>query len=117
MVVDDEPDILEVVKLILARQNLTVDTFTSPFDALEKIKKVHFNVVLTDVRMPLLNGIDLSREIKRIRPLFRVLFMSAFETSVTMAVAGAAENEILSKPFTAGQLQKFLSPNVPELHA
>jgi DNA-binding response OmpR family regulator len=34
MAIDDEPDILEVIKLILARSNVKVDTFTSPFDAL-----------------------------------------------------------------------------------
>lgn len=115
MAVDDEPDILEVIKLILARLNLKVDSFTSPFDALEKLKQEPYSVVLTDIRMPLLNGIELSREIKKVRPETRVLFMSAFETPLTMANAGVKEIDIISKPFSMGQLRKFLEPNVPEL--
>jgi two-component system, NtrC family, response regulator AtoC len=115
MAVDDEPDILEVVKLLLARLNVWTDTFTSPFDALEKIRKEPYDVVLTDIRMPLLNGIELSREIKKVRPETHVLFMSAFETPLTMAYANAKESDIISKPFTAGQLVKFLSPRISEL--
>lgn len=115
MAVDDEPDILEVIKLILARLNVQVETFTSPFDALEKIRKEPYDIVLTDVRMPLLNGIELAREIKKVRPNTRVLFMSAFETSLTMANAGVKENDIIGKPFDMRRLKKFLEPNVPEL--
>ena len=115
MVVDDEPDILEIIKLILDRLNLKIDTFTSPHDALEKIKKERYGVVLTDVRMPLLNGTELAREIKKIRPETHVLFMSAFETAVTMVAAGVTRDEIIGKPFSSRQLQEFLAPNVPEL--
>jgi two-component system, NtrC family, response regulator AtoC len=115
MVVDDEPDILEAIKLILDRLNLKIDTFTSPLDALEKIKKERYDVVLTDVRMPLLNGIELAREIKKVRPETNVLFMSAFETAGTMAAASVTKDEIIGKPFSSSQLQKFLAPDVPEL--
>jgi DNA-binding NtrC family response regulator len=115
IVVDDEPDILEVIKLILARLDLKVSTYTSPFDVLEKIKKEHYDLVLTDIRMPLLNGIELAREIKKVRPQTRVLFMSAFETPLTVANAGVRENDIIAKPFSMDQLRKFLEPNVPEL--
>lgn len=115
MAVDDEPDILEVIKLILARHDLKVDTFTSPFDALEKLRKEHYDLVLSDIRMPLLNGIELAREIRKVRPETHVLFMSAFETAVTMANAGVKEDGIIKKPFSISQLKKFLEPNVPEL--
>jgi len=115
MAVDDEPDILEVIRLILARLDLKVDPFTSPYDALERLKKEPYDVVLTDIRMPLLNGIELAREIKKVRPQTRVLFMSAFETPLTIANAGVKENDIIAKPFSIVQLKKFLELNVPEL--
>jgi DNA-binding response OmpR family regulator len=67
--------------------------------------------------MPLLTGIELSREIRKVRPGTRVLFMSAFETSLTMANVGVKENDIIGKPFNMRQLKKFLEPSVPELRA
>ena len=115
LIVDDEPDILEIIKLILDRFNLKVDAFVDPYDALVKLKQEPYDIVLTDVRMPLLNGIELAKEIKKIRPETRVLFMSAFETTVTMAAASVTKDEIIGKPFNSSQLQKFLAPNVPEL--
>ena len=81
LVVDDEPDIVHVLKLGLQQNGFLVDAFTNPEEALQSLKSnaEAYCLVLSDVRMPGLSGIQLAKRVKEINPNVKVVLMTAFE--------------------------------------
>src|SRR5438105_163270 len=79
LVVDDEPDIANVIKKGLEASGFMVDAFTDPATALSHFKPDYYNLMIFDIRMPQLNGFQLYRQIKKMDPKAKVCFMTAFE--------------------------------------
>ena len=83
MVVDDERDILSIVKRGLESKNrFQVETFIDAESALESLKENagdYYDLVLTDIRMPKINGFELYRRIKESNPHMKIVFITAFE--------------------------------------
>jgi len=90
MVVDDEKDILRVIKRDLGsgrnnnnyETNFLVDAFSSSelaLDAIEHHPANYYDLVLTDIRMPKMNGFELYRRIKEKNPSMKIAFITAFE--------------------------------------
>jgi DNA-binding NtrC family response regulator len=81
LVVDDEYDIVEVLKLGLLKNRFLVDAFTDPEEALQSFKSnaKDYCLVLSDIRMPGLSGIQLAKRVKEINPNVKVVLMTAFE--------------------------------------
>lgn len=65
LLVDDDRDILEVIRLDLEDdRNNTVETSPTAADAIEKVKNTRFDVIISDWRMPGMNGTDLIRKLR-----------------------------------------------------
>ena len=79
MVVDDEPDIVTVTKKGLEIKGFIVDGFTDPQAALGQFKPDYYDLVITDVRMPEMNGFQFYREIRKKDEKVKVAFMTAFD--------------------------------------
>jgi YesN/AraC family two-component response regulator len=90
MVVDDEKDILRVIKRDLEsgrnnnnyETNFLVDAFSNSelaLDAIEHHPANYYDLVLTDIRMPKMNGFELYRRIKEKNPSMKIAFITAFE--------------------------------------
>jgi CheY-like chemotaxis protein len=81
MVVDDEADIIDLLKTSLGRLGYSVFGFTSPSVALEDFQRdaAKYSLVISDIRMPVMNGYELVKKILNIQPETKVLLMSAFE--------------------------------------
>jgi DNA-binding NtrC family response regulator len=81
LVIDDDSDILHVLKLGLQKNRLLVNAFTNPEDALQRFKSdaESYCLLLSDVRMPALSGIQLSKKVKEINPAVKTVLMTAFE--------------------------------------
>jgi DNA-binding NtrC family response regulator len=79
MVVDDEPDVAATIKMGLEREGFIVDTFTEPQTALDHFKPDYYAMVITDIRMPVMSGFELYRELKKKDEKIKVAFMTAFE--------------------------------------
>ena len=81
LVVDDDPDIVQVLKMGLVKNGFMVETFTNPQQALQGFSSdaESYCLVLSDIRMPSLSGIQLSRKLKAINPNVKVILMTAFE--------------------------------------
>lgn len=105
MVVDDEVDLLRVVELSLKRCGFEVETFTNPYRALEYFKNNDsaFSLVLTDIRMPGMSGIELAKEIARLNPNIKIMLMTAYEFDDSFALQSGLtmirHEDILKKPF------------------
>ena len=85
MVVDDEKDILRIIKRDLEANNnntFRVDTFHSSelaLQAFDSHPKDYYDLILTDIRMPKINGFELYRRIKEKNPSMKIAFITAFE--------------------------------------
>lgn len=85
LLVDDEKDIVTVLMASLQKNGYEVDGFSDPRAALANFKKDHYDLVLLDIKMPGMNGFELSRELAKIDDKIRIGFMSAFEISLDEA--------------------------------
>ena len=84
MVVDDEPDALFTYKCLLSVEGYNVEAFTDPQEALKHFVQLpdpssHHQLVLLDIRMPRLNGLQLFYRIKAISPNTKIMFCSALD--------------------------------------
>src|ERR671922_290869 len=99
MVVDDDPTAYQLLREVLAQEGYEVETAGSGREALEKAGTILFDVVLLDVRLPDLNGIEVLRELKPLSPETVVIMMTAFgsiETAIESIQEGAYD--YISKP-------------------
>jgi DNA-binding response OmpR family regulator len=79
IVVEDEPDIATLVKKALEAKGFDVDVFTDSRRALDHFKPNYYAMLITDIRMPGMNGFELYRQVKKIDEKINVAFMTAFE--------------------------------------
>jgi DNA-binding response OmpR family regulator len=79
LLVDDEPDIIEILKIGLEDNGFKVDAFTDPELALSSFKSGAYDLLLLDVRMPKLNGFELYEQIKKIDNKAKVCYITAYE--------------------------------------
>jgi DNA-binding NtrC family response regulator len=81
LIVDDDPDIVQVLKRGLQKNSFLVNAFTNPEEALQSFKSdaESYCLVLSDVRMPVLSGIQLAKKVKEASPSVKVILMTSFE--------------------------------------
>jgi DNA-binding NtrC family response regulator len=87
LVVDDENDFLEMTVKRINKKDIQCEGAMSGYDAIEKIKKENFDVVLLDVKMPGMDGVETLREIKRLKPLIEVVMLTG-HASVESGIEG-----------------------------
>jgi DNA-binding response OmpR family regulator len=111
MVVDDEPDILLTYKTYLDSAGYNVDSFTDPTEALMHFANIDlntYNLVIMDIRMPNLNGLQLYYRLEAINPKIKILFVSALDAAQEMIsiLPDIGLNDVIRKPVDNDQ---FLS--------
>ncbi len=79
MIVDDEEDIMMVLKRGLEKHGFRISAFTDPLLALSNFKKDLYDLVLLDIKMPKMDGLELYQNIQKIDNNVKVCFMTAFE--------------------------------------
>jgi two-component system phosphate regulon response regulator PhoB len=107
LIVDDDPDIREVVAAMLEAVGLTVIAAASAEDALLRVRAEPFDMLLLDWNLPKMTGIDLCRLIRREPGLMKVpvLFLTANASSQDMVDAFACgADDYVVKPFRAPEL-------------
>lgn len=100
LVVDDEEDILNILKFLLEKEGYGVDTAPNGEEALKKIEKDYYDVVLTDLRMPGIDGMTVLEKTKELRPSTEVVIMTVYasiESAVEAIKKGASD--YIVKPF------------------
>ena len=81
LILDDEFDITSIFTLALEQQGYHVIGFTEPLLALDHFQKNsdRYRLVISDLRMPVMNGYQFVKKVKEIKPQVKVFFISAFE--------------------------------------
>ncbi len=106
LVVDDEKQICQNVEKILSKNNYEIVQATSAKEALEKMAKESFSLLISDIVMPEMNGLKLLQLVKKEWPLTKAVMMTAYastETAVKAIRLGALD--YLTKPFTPDELR------------
>lgn len=99
LLVDDEPDILELLALTLERMNIVSHTASTLKGALDNLKKNSYQLCLTDMRLPDGDGIELVRHVQKNRPNMPIAVITAYgslEAAIQALKAGAFD--FVSKP-------------------
>ena len=79
MLVDDEPDIIHSVEMILEDNGFVVDSYTDPTLALSNFKPGLYDLLLLDIKMPEMNGLELHQKMKEIDSNVKICFLTASE--------------------------------------
>jgi DNA-binding NtrC family response regulator len=109
LIADDDPKMCQVLASGLARRGFTVAWRTSAREALALIDAEEFDVVVTDVQMPGMSGLDLCARLAVARPSLPVLVMTAFGGDDVRAAADrAGASGFLEKPFAFEDLVRAL---------
>ena len=105
LIIDDDSSMLEMLRAELERRSYTVSTQTSPEAALRLLADEDFGVILSDISMRGMSGVDLCREVVTLRGDTPVIVMTAF-ASIESAVASirAGAYDFVTKPFDADDL-------------
>lgn len=78
MVIDDEKIVVSMTKLHLQKEGFEVETFLNAAPALQRLKEEKFDVVVTDLKMKGIDGMEVLRTIKRLYPETQVIMITAF---------------------------------------
>ncbi len=101
LVVDDEELIRNLVVTFLSKMGHACITAVDGVDALEKIKGNQIDAIITDIKMPNMDGIILTREISKQFPELPVMVMTAFDEEYSAGVAiSVGAREFIKKPFS-----------------
>ena len=106
--VDDEPVILDSFRKILVLDGFSVDTVEKGSEALTLIRSNHYDFVFTDLKMPEMDGVEVTKAVKHLRPDIDVVIITGYaavETAVETMKFGAMD--YVEKPFTEDELIAF----------
>jgi two-component system response regulator PilR (NtrC family) len=106
MVVDDELSMREYLSILLRKQGYQVDAATGGEEALEKIERELYDLVITDLSMPRVDGMAVLQRVKEVSPTTEVILITAFATteSAVEAMKRGAYDYII-KPFKNDELK------------
>jgi CheY-like chemotaxis protein len=103
ILIDDEPDTLFTFKSFLAKEGYNIEEFTDSKQALQYIEKMntsYFDLVITDIKMSTLNGLEFYQRLRAINTKIKVLFVSAIDAAdmLVSVLPGVRSSDIIRKP-------------------
>jgi DNA-binding NtrC family response regulator len=106
LIVDDERGIVIALKGLFTKEGYEVETAESGEEALEKVKAGLFHVIITDLSMKGMSGLDLLRHVREIDPQCSVLMITAYGTQrIAVEAMKAGAEDYLPKPFDNDELR------------
>ena len=115
LILDDEFEIMTLLKMALERQKYSVCGFIEPLTALEhfKINCTKYGLVISDIRMPAMNGFDFVKNIRQISSDVKVLLMSAFAVEEDPEFSAKLESnnvdDFIQKPFSMKKMHQVVT--------
>ena len=107
LIVDDDPDMTSVFSLGLQDEGFEVYAYNDPLDALSNFRPNFYDLLLVDINMPKMNGIDLSRQILELDSNVKICFITAGEANIEVLRELYPTRDIgcfIKKPVTIDQL-------------
>jgi len=102
-IIDDEHEILEMLESFLKRsEKFSIDTYSNPKSVLDIVKNGGYDLVLLDIMMPQMDGLEMLQEIKAANTTTKVIMMTAYSTIEKVIKSNEiGANDYLTKPFVS----------------
>ncbi|MFH1860996.1 MAG: sigma-54 dependent transcriptional regulator [bacterium] len=109
-VIDDEEKMCEVLQIMLNEEGHEVVTFNNPIEAINRLKMRSCDLVITDIRMPQMNGMDVLKTIREIDHNLPIVIITAYGT-VKQAVTAIKEYayDYILKPFEMNEIKAVVA--------
>ena len=115
LVVDDEENAREGLSRILSKEGYAVETAANGKEAIDTIKRHNFDLVITDMRMPLMDGFEVLREIKRMKDNIGVIMITAYgEVESYLEAMNMGAFEYINKPVRVNELKRVITKVLEE---
>ncbi len=109
LLIDDEPNIVEVLEIVFKEEGMEVHRAASGECALTLLKKLPIDVVISDIRMPDVSGVEILKEAKRIAPDSVFIMITAYATTETAIEAlNHGAFDYVTKPFQIEELRSIV---------
>jgi DNA-binding NtrC family response regulator len=109
MILDDEPIVCERLSSTLSKHDIAIETFTDPNEAIKRIAEVYFTVLITDLKMKGLDGIEILKMVQRISSGTKVIIITGFATMENAKEAlKIGAYDFIAKPFKLSQLRDLV---------
>lgn len=97
LLVDDNRAGLVARKSVLEELGHDITIASTPLDAIEQFKDLNFDIVVTDFKMPTMNGVELIRELRAIQPAIPVILISGFSEALGLNEETTGANIVIQK--------------------
>jgi two-component system cell cycle sensor histidine kinase/response regulator CckA len=111
LLVDDETQLLDAIGHILEKKGYQVKSMSHPLDALNTFKEKpgQFDLIICDLTMPQMTGIQLAREIKKINPGIPIILCSGFGSIINREqIKDLGVNDFITKPINRSNLTRLV---------
>ena len=113
LVVDDEESVRDILKQILEQGNYTVEVAGNGKEAAEMLKGIHFDAIISDINMPIMNGVELLNKAKELAPDVPVIFITAYgKDKVVIEAMKIGLADFIEKPFRMDQILKTVKEHI-----
>ncbi len=110
LVVDDEENAREGLSKILSKEGYRVETAANGKEAIDTLKRQRYDLVITDMRMPLMDGFEVLREIKKMDENTGVIMITAYgEVESYLEAMNMGVFEYINKPVRVNELKRVIS--------
>jgi len=112
---DDEPKICRVIEEILEQNGLKVSCFGCPVGCIEELQVQRCDLLITDLKMPKMDGIDLMRETKQLNPLLPVLIITGYgDIPAAVEAIKAGATDFIQKPLDKNRFVSKVKSLLPQ---
>jgi signal transduction histidine kinase/CheY-like chemotaxis protein len=110
LIADDEPDVLDLCQRILTAEGYRVETVGTGYEAVERNRREPFDLLLTDIKMPGMNGLETAQAVKETHPSIICVIMTGYSTMDTAIEAlKLGVDDFILKPFTPDDLSRAIA--------
>ena len=105
LIVDDDENLLKFIRAALESEGYQCETVMNPLSALEFISKGSFDIMITDIVLPMMSGLELTKKAKNVKPHMAIIIATGFIDAFSYDEAiEAGASDFLKKPFTVKEL-------------
>lgn len=115
LVVDDDPSLRKVLRTSLSMSGFVVEEARDGEDALARVQSDHFDVVLLDIIMPGIGGVEACRRIRAISPKIGIIMITVRDSDDIVHALDAGANDYLVKPFRLHELTDRLQAHLRQI--
>jgi DNA-binding NtrC family response regulator len=118
LIIDDEPIVGERLKPALEKEGHRVEIFTNPYHALERLNQTMFDIVVTDIRMDDIDGIQILENVRGISKRTKVVMITGYAT-IEVARESLAKGafDFIAKPFKLGEIRRVIQKAIQALES